>query len=158
MNQNSICCPRFEPALWDQTCRTWNHQLFIKAKVKTFFHVPLNYGIVMRELQKQIVAQQGEVIDHLFLTYSKNLWTMEIMACVHQPIAHYDSIILDGTYTFKVYEGPLSDVEAWKKAFTSYIEKLYHFKPSTIYIWYTTCPDCAKKYGKNYVVLLTKIA
>jgi hypothetical protein len=22
------------------------------------------------------------------------------------------------------------------------------------YMWYTTCPRCAKKYGKNYVVIL----
>ncbi len=25
------------------------------------------------------------------------------------------------------------------------------------YFYYTTCPKCAKKYGKNYVVLLTQI-
>ncbi len=22
------------------------------------------------------------------------------------------------------------------------------------YMWYTTCPKCAKKYGKNHVVIL----
>ena len=26
------------------------------------------------------------------------------------------------------------------------------------YMWYTTCPKCAKKYGKNYVVILGQIA
>jgi hypothetical protein len=25
------------------------------------------------------------------------------------------------------------------------------------YMWYTTCPKCAKKYGKNYVVIVGKI-
>lgn len=29
------------------------------------------------------------------------------------------------------------------------LEKLYFF--------YTTCPRCAKKYGKNYVVVLAKV-
>ncbi len=24
------------------------------------------------------------------------------------------------------------------------------------FMWYTTCPKCAKKYGKNYVVILGK--
>jgi hypothetical protein len=24
-------------------------------------------------------------------------------------------------------------------------------------MWYTTCPKCAKKYGKNYVVILAEI-
>jgi hypothetical protein len=27
----------------------------------------------------------------------------------------------------------------------------------TLYCYYTTCPKCAKKYGKNYVVLLAKV-
>jgi len=25
------------------------------------------------------------------------------------------------------------------------------------YFYYTTCPKCAKKYGKNYVVLLAQV-
>jgi hypothetical protein len=24
------------------------------------------------------------------------------------------------------------------------------------YMWYTTCPKCAKKYGKNYVAILAE--
>jgi hypothetical protein len=26
------------------------------------------------------------------------------------------------------------------------------------YMWYTTCPKCAKKYGKNYVVVVGQVA
>jgi hypothetical protein len=26
-----------------------------------------------------------------------------------------------------------------------------------LYVYYTTCPKCAKKYGKNYVMLLAQI-
>ena len=29
--------------------------------------------------------------------------------------------------------------------------------PQKLYFNYTTCPKCAKKYGKNYVVILAKI-
>jgi hypothetical protein len=25
------------------------------------------------------------------------------------------------------------------------------------YMWYTTCPRCAKKYGKNYVAVLAEV-
>jgi len=24
-------------------------------------------------------------------------------------------------------------------------------------MWYTTCPKCAKKYGKNYVVIIAEV-
>ncbi len=30
-------------------------------------------------------------------------------------------------------------------------------KLKKFYFYYTTCPKCAKKYGKNYVVLLAEI-
>jgi hypothetical protein len=26
-----------------------------------------------------------------------------------------------------------------------------------LYFYYTTCPKCARKYGKNYVVILARI-
>jgi hypothetical protein len=26
-----------------------------------------------------------------------------------------------------------------------------------MYMWYTTCPKCAKKYGKNYVTIIAQI-
>jgi len=26
-----------------------------------------------------------------------------------------------------------------------------------VYMWYTTCPKCAKKYGKNYVAILAEV-
>jgi len=26
-----------------------------------------------------------------------------------------------------------------------------------MYMWYTTCPKCAKKYGKNNVIILANI-
>jgi hypothetical protein len=25
------------------------------------------------------------------------------------------------------------------------------------FMWYTTCPKCAEKYGKNYVVIVAKV-
>jgi hypothetical protein len=27
----------------------------------------------------------------------------------------------------------------------------------TLYFYYTTCPPCAKRYGKNYVVAIAKV-
>jgi len=29
-------------------------------------------------------------------------------------------------------------------------------KIEKMYMWYTTCPECAKKYGKNYIVKIAK--
>ena len=59
---------------------------------------------------------------------------------------------LSGTFYSKVYEGSFNETGKWSKDFTnSAISKGLEVKK--IYMWYTTCPKCAKKYGKNYVVL-----
>ena len=40
------------------------------------------------------------------------------------------------------------------RAIEYYIKKVNVGK---MYMWYTTCPGCAKKYGKNYVVIISEV-
>ncbi|HLE31541.1 MAG TPA: hydrolase [Bacteroidota bacterium] len=41
----------------------------------------------------------------------------------------------------------------WCKDFEAYA-KGKHLDVKKWYMWYTTCPKCAKKYGKNYVAII----
>ncbi len=41
------CCPRFNPGPWDQKEVTFQDKLFVKDRVHSFFHIPLNFGRVM---------------------------------------------------------------------------------------------------------------
>ncbi len=41
------CCPRFNPGPWDGKEVTWQDKLFLKDRVRSFFHIPLNFGKVM---------------------------------------------------------------------------------------------------------------
>jgi hypothetical protein len=60
---------------------------------------------------------------------------------------------LSGKFFSKVYEGPFRDTKKWCTDFEKVIsEKGFELKK--MYMWYTTCPKCAKKYGKNYVVII----
>jgi hypothetical protein len=56
----------------------------------------------------------------------------------------------------KVFEGPYQNAPKWHKAMAEYVSG----KGKTvekIYTYYSTCPKCAKAYGKNYVVLFAKV-
>ncbi len=61
-----------------------------------------------------------------------------------------------GTYLTKVFDGPHNDVPKWIKAMAPNLAgkgksaKKYYF-------YYTTCPKCAKHYGKNYVVIQAQV-
>ena len=41
------CCPRFNPEPWEEKEVTWQDKLFVKDQVRSFLHIPLNFGKVM---------------------------------------------------------------------------------------------------------------
>jgi hypothetical protein len=63
---------------------------------------------------------------------------------------------ISGTFLTKVFEGPYRDSGKWVKEMKGHVQgqgkELKDF-----YSFYTTCPACAKYYGKNYTVLLARI-
>jgi len=63
---------------------------------------------------------------------------------------------ISGTFLCKVFEGPYKNMCKWIKEMEQYV-KSKDKETKMQYFYYTTCPKCAKKYGKNYVVLLAKI-
>jgi NMD protein affecting ribosome stability and mRNA decay len=55
-----------------------------------------------------------------------------------------------------VYEGPFRDTGKWCKDFENVLNAK-KLKQNKMYMWYTTCPKCAKKYGKNYVAIVSQV-
>jgi hypothetical protein len=46
-NHTEECCPRFNPEPWDKKVITWQNKRFVRDRVTSIFHIPLNYGAVM---------------------------------------------------------------------------------------------------------------
>ena len=63
---------------------------------------------------------------------------------------------ISGTFLAKVFEGEYKNMGKWVKEMESYVEAKGQ-KAKKLYFFYTTCPKCAKIYGKNYVVILAQI-
>ena len=63
---------------------------------------------------------------------------------------------LSGNYLTRVFEGPYRDAPEWEKEMAAYVERRGKRAKKT-YFFYTTCPKCAKAYGKNYVVAVTEV-
>lgn len=64
---------------------------------------------------------------------------------------------MSGIFMTKVFEGPYKDAQKWYDRLVQYVENAGK-KPLQMYFFYTTCPNCAKVYGKNYVVGFAKIS
>lgn len=153
---NSICCPEFDPMPWDDKIIEWENKRFIKGSVCTFFHMPMNFGSVMRKLDQKIRSQGAIVEDNLGLSDHTSKWNMDIFLAVDKEVSGVENIMLSGKFYSKVYEGNFRETGKWCNDYKEIIQsKGLNIKKW--YMWYTTCPKCAKKYGKNYVVIVGQV-
>ncbi|HPN36311.1 MAG TPA: hypothetical protein PK843_17535 [bacterium] len=151
-----ICCPKFDPAPWDDKVFDWAGKKFIKEKVRTLFYMPLNFGSVMKRLDATVTAAGGSFIGRLCLSDHTSKWNMDVYLAVDREIPGAENINLSGKFLTKVYEGPFKDTGKWCADFQAQAEAK-GLEVKKWYMWYTTCPKCAKKYGKNYTVIVAQV-
>lgn len=150
------CCPRFDPSLWEEKQFEWRNKRFIRDKVFTFLFIPLNFGQVMRRLDKIVTAAGATVPDNICLSEHSSKWKMNLLLAVDKEITGVENVTLNGHFFSKVYEGPFKDTAKWIADFSAAAQQ-HQLKIGRMFMWYTTCPKCAKKYGKNYVVIIAGV-
>lgn len=152
-----VCCPPFKPESWDDKMIEWNNKKFIRDKVFTFFYMPLNFGQVMKRLDRKLREAGAEMQDYLALSDHTSKWNMDIYLAVDRQVEGAENTSMSGKFYSRVYEGPFSDTAKWSKDFETNV-KSKGMGIKKWFMWYTTCPKCAKKYGKNYVAIISEVA
>ena len=151
-NSETNCCPRFDPTGWDGEEFEFDQRLFVRSMTVNFLHIPLNIGAVIRKTWKMIEQAGAAPSDeYLILSTDTSAWRGEHYFSVTKNVPDADMVKLSGHYLTKVFEGPYRDAGKW-------VRELEGFVGSTgrtfnkLYFFYTTCPKCAKHFGKNYVI------
>jgi len=134
----------------------WKNKLFIKDKVFTILYMPVNFGTVMTRMQANVEKVGAKSPEWLCLSEHTSMWNMNTYLAVDRDIPAANTIAMSGKFISVVYEGDFSKTGDWMKDFDEYA-KAKGYTVSSVYMWYTTCPKCAKKYGKNYVVVIGKV-
>jgi hypothetical protein len=150
------CCPKFDPKPWDHKILTWKNKKFIKDKVFTLFHIPMNFGSVITKMMKKIDSSGSKCVKWMCLSEHTSKWNMSLYLAVDKEIPDADNVRISGKFLSRVYEGPFKDTGKWCKDFEEYAKQKKH-EIKKMFMWYTTCPKCAKKYGKNYVVIIGQL-
>ena len=158
MSENSAeeCCPRFNPEPWDDKMLTWENRLFVKDHVTSIFHIPLNFGAVMKRNVGAIEAADAMPETPVVLSDENSLWGADVYIEVTRTIPGANMASISGTFLSKVFEGPFQNMGKW----VAEMKTLVGARGKTLrklYFFYTTCPKCAKKYGKNYVAILAEV-
>ncbi len=155
MNEDE-CCPKFDPAPWDGKLFEWNQKKFIKGHVTTFLDIPLNFGSVISKLDEKVRQASATIPDYVCLSEHTSKWNMDVYLAVDKEIPGAENMTLSGRFFSKVYEGPFQETGHWCKDFEEFATHKT-LKISKWFMWYTTCPKCAKKYRKNYVVIIASV-
>ena len=150
------CCPRFNPAPWQNKTHKWKNKLFIKGTLFSLFYIPLGMnGFMMKnmELMNKAGAKNPESI--CIFDYSSP-FSLDLYIATDRSVPGAQMAKLSGNYLSRVYEGDYKETGKWVKDMQSYA-KGKGLALKKLLFSYTTCPACAKAYGKNYVVLFAKI-
>ena len=151
------CCPRFNPEGWDGAELHFRDKPFLRAETLSAMHIPLNMGKVFTRVQGHIddaAAMDPEQV--IVLSRDLSAFKGEHLFAVTSDVPEEEMTRLSGDYVTKVFEGPYSNAKEWHaelKALSASRGKA----DGKVWFFYTTCPKCAKAYGKNYVVGLAEV-
>jgi hypothetical protein len=151
------CCDPFDPVPWENNEIQWQDKLFVKDHVSSFAHIPLNMNKKMIKNMKLIEKAAAKAPNMIMLSDEKSPWGSDIFIEVSKSVPGARMATISGTFLSKVFEGSYQNMGKWVKEMHNYVKE----KNKTldmIYFYYSTCPKCAKAYGKNYVVLLAKVS
>ncbi len=150
------CCEPFDPVPWQDREITWQDKIFIKDHVTSFLHIPLNMGQKVVKNMELIQKANAGAPYQLMLTDEKSMWGADIYIDVSKEVPGAQMVTLSGSYLTKVFEGPYNHAGKWAVEMAEYVKNKGK-SLKKLYFSYTTCPKCAKAYGKNYVVLFAQV-
>ena len=156
MNAEKECCPKFDPAPWQERRVALDGKKFVQDRVRSFLRIPLNFGAVMARNMAAIQAAGAEPPNMIVLSDENSLWGADVYLEVSKDVPGLRMATISGTFLAQAYEGPYRDIPKWiadlKRRIAGQGKTLRR-----LLFFYTTCPKCAQKYGRNYVVLFGQI-
>lgn len=118
------CCPRFKPDGWDEQELSFRDKLFVKAKTRSVFHIPINMGSVFPKTFKSIEdADAHSDDDFIVLSYDASPWSVEHCFSVTQEMPKEEMVHLSGDLITKVFEGPYRNAPKWAKEMEKIVKR-----------------------------------
>ena len=155
-NAETGCCARLDTKRWDGQEYVWEEKLFLKGRIYSFMHIPLNFGSVMQRSHAAAQHAQAYPEEPFWLTYERSPWGADMYLAVDRAIDGAVLEKLSGTFLTKVFEGPYHHAGKWAREMEAYVTGKGH-AVKKLFFYYAYCPKCAKRYGKNQVALLAQL-
>lgn len=156
-NNPTGCCPVFDPIPWDKKTFELDHMKFAKASTKSLFYTPLNLGKVFTKAQEAIDRASANMeTGYLILSQDVSKWKADHYFRVSKDVPGLEMTTLSGTFMTRTFDASFRDFPKLIKELEEWINSQGH-SMKEFYVFYTTCPKCAKVYGHNHMVFFGRI-
>ncbi len=151
------CCPQFNPEGWDGQELHFRDKKFLHATTRSAMHIPLNMGKVFDRVGNHMLdAEAWDTDNMIILSREISPWKAEHFFSTDKDVPDEEMTTLSGDFVTKVFEGPYREARNWSEEMKD-LAREKGGEAKDVYFFYTTCPKCAKAYGKNYVVGVAEI-
>ena len=151
-----VCCPEFKSHIWNEKEISWNGKFFVKKKLISFFKKPIGMGSSLEKINKKVESAGAKTQRPLVVIDKKGLFLANMYIEVTKPVPKCNDVKLTANFLSKVFEGEPRDIHKWIKEMKQYVKSKGKVSKRN-YFYYPYCPECAKKFGKNYLVILAEI-
>lgn len=151
------CCPRFAPDAWDEQTLHFRGKPFVRAVTHSKNYVPVDMALVFAATFGAIEAAGAADPRHaLVLSRDISPDETEHLFAVTRHVPGAEMVRLDGDFRTRVFEGSYADTPLWEDSMATGLAD-EGLMPDPLYFFFTTCPQCAETYGKNYVVGVARV-
>ena len=184
INNTEECCPPFDPSKYQDGNKAyklikWKNKPFVVDGTRCLFHIPLAFGKAVTRAVKKIEKSEAQVPkeDFMILSECSSPWWSDVLVSTSKECVEGAEVkMISGSFLAKAFEGDYSNIGKWVKEMNELVlevgesalegkeqekevaKKVTKQKDDTIYFYYPTCPKCAKKHGRNYVVIFAMIS
>lgn len=156
-NAETGCCARLDEKQWEGRELEWKNKPFLKDHILEFMHMPLNFGAVLARAHAAVEKAEAYTDPPLWITDEVSPWGCDVYLAIDRDVPSATVTHVSGKFLTKVFDGPYSQIGRWVREMEAYV-KSKERKLQKMYFYYATCPKCAKRFGKNEVVLFAQVA
>lgn len=85
-NAETGCCAKLDRALWDSRELEWNNKLFLRDHIRSFLHIPLNFGSVISRDNAAIEEAEAYPLHPVWLTDEVSPWGADVYVAVDREV------------------------------------------------------------------------
>jgi hypothetical protein len=127
-------------------------------------YFPLNFGKAVTRSMAKIDKYPGAKVpkeEFMILSDCTSPWYSNVYVSIAGDEVEGANVEkISGDFLAKAFEGDYSNIGKWIKEMDKLLPQVKKSTKKTetkYYFYYPTCPKCAKKYGKNHVVILAAL-